>query len=287
MNGLKVVNVSKRFGDVQALKNVSIDFNENKIYGLLGRNGAGKSTLLNIITGKIFADEGSVSLDGECIPENDRVLSKLFMMGERNYYPAGMTVVDAFCWTKEFYPGFDAERAFRLSKDFGLNIKSKIKSLSTGYSSIFRLITALCVNVPYVLLDEPVLGLDANHRDLFYRILIEQYAENPATFIISTHLIEEVSGIIEEVVIIREGEIIRNESRESLLSKYYCVSGRISDVDGYIAGKRVLASETLGGLKTAYVEGVPDINSPNLEISKMDLQKLFIQLTNSQGGITE
>lgn len=204
------------------------------------------------------------------------------MINEKNYYPSGMKVLDAFRWSKEFYPDFDTERAIKLSKEFGLNTKSKIKSLSTGYSSIFKLITALCVNVPYILLDEPVLGLDANHRDLFYKILISQYAENPATFIISTHLIEEVSGIIEEVVIIREGEIIRNESRESLLSKYYCVSGRISDVDSFTAGKQVLTSETLGGLKIAYVEGIPDKSElpPNLELSKIDLQRLFIQLTN-------
>lgn len=283
MKGLEIVNVSKSFGEIQALKNVSIEFQHNKIYGLLGRNGAGKSTLLNIITCKIFADKGSVSLDGKSITENDRVLSKLFMMSEKNYYPDSMKVLDAFRWTKEFYPSFDTDRAYKLSKEFGLNINKKIKSLSTGYCTIFKLITALCVNVPFVLLDEPVLGLDANHRDLFYKMLIEKYAENPAAFIISTHLIEEVSGIVEDIVIIREGEIIRNESRESLLSKYYCVSGRISDVDSYTAGKQVLASETLGGLKTAYVEGVPDRKAvtPDLEISKIDLQKLFIHLTNS------
>lgn len=286
MNGLKITNVSKRFGEVQALKNINIEFGENKIYGLLGRNGAGKSTLLNIITGKIFADEGNVTLDGENVLENDRVLSRLYMMNEKNYYPPGMKVSDAFRWTGEFYPDFDTERALRLSREFGLNIKSKIKSLSTGYSSIFKIITALCVNVPYVLLDEPVLGLDANHRDLFYKILIGQYAENPATYIISTHLIEEVAGIIEEVAIIRDGEIIRNESRESLLSKYYCVSGRISDVDSFIAGKQVLASETLGGLKTAYVEGTPEksVIPSDLEVSKIDLQRLFIHLTNSREG---
>ena len=95
MSGLKITNVSKNYGDVQALK-VSVQFEKNKIYGLLGRNGAGKTTLLNIITGKIFADEGSVLLDGEVIAENDRVLSKIFMMSEKNYYPENMKVSEAF-----------------------------------------------------------------------------------------------------------------------------------------------------------------------------------------------
>jgi len=281
MKGLKITGVSKKFGNVQALKNVKIDFCENKIYGLLGRNGAGKTTLLNIITGKIFADEGNILLDGETVTENDRALSQIFMMTEKTYYPDSMKVSDAFRWTGEFYPRFNAEEAFALSEKFGLNVHSKIKSLSTGYSSIFKLITALCVNVRYVLLDEPVLGLDANHRDLFYKLLLEKYAENPATFVISTHLIEEVSGIVEDIVIIREGEIIRNESRESLLSKFYCVSGLVQDVDSFTSDKNVIGYETLGRLKTACIEGIPGkAVPPNIEISEIDLQKLFIYLTN-------
>lgn len=283
MNGLSITNITKRFGDVIALKDINLELQNNKIYGLLGRNGAGKTTLLNTITGRIFPNEGTVTLDGSKVLENDKNLSKIFMISESNYYPENMKVSEGFRWTREFYPTFDESRALDLSKKFGLDMHKKIKSLSTGYSSIFRLITALSVNVPYILLDEPVLGLDANHRDLFYKVLIEIYAENPATFIISTHLIEEVSGIIEDIIIIREGEIIRNESRESLLSKYYCISGSISEVDAFAVGKKVLTTETLGGLKNAYIEGIPNKNAipDSLDISKMDLQKLFIQLTSA------
>lgn len=281
MNGIEISNVSKRYGDVQALKDVSVVFQKNKIYGLLGRNGAGKSTLLNVITGRVFADSGTASLDGETIAENEKMLSQIFMMSEHNYYPENMRVQEAFRWTKRFYPDFDKDKALALSERFGLSVTKKIKALSTGYSSIFKLITALCVNVPYVLLDEPVLGLDANHRELFYKVLIETYAENPAMFIISTHLIEEVSGVIEEIVIIRNGEIIRNESRESLLASYYCVTGTQNAVDAYINGKKLLSAETLGGLKAAYIEGVPDKSATNVEFTRIDLQKLFILLTNA------
>ena len=104
---------------------------------------------------------------------------------------------------------------------FVLNTSSRISALSTGYLSIFKLVMALSVNVPYVLLDEPVLGLDANHRELFYRILLAKYGEKPFTVVLSTHLIEEVASIIEDVVILKEGKVIRNESREELLSKGY------------------------------------------------------------------
>ncbi|HHY63795.1 MAG TPA: ABC transporter ATP-binding protein [Clostridiaceae bacterium] len=287
MKGLSVTNVTKRFGDITALDRINLYFGENRIYGLLGRNGAGKTTLLNTITGRIFADEGSVILDGSPVTENESNLSRIFMMSESNYYPENMKVADAFRWTGEFYDSFDRDRAVELSGRFGLSLNKKIKSLSTGYGTIFKLVTALSVNVPYILLDEPVLGLDANHRDLFYRVLIETYSENPATYIISTHLIEEVSGIIEDVVIINKGRIIRNEPRESLLSKYYCVTGHISAVDEFARDKKVIASETLGGLKNAYIEGTPDKRSmpEGLSISRMDLQKLFIQLTGEGGNM--
>lgn len=282
MSGIEVKNLTKRFGDVTALDNVSFCFEENKIYGLLGRNGAGKSTLLNLITDRIFPDSGTVLIDGVTAKEDDRVLGKIYLMSEKTYYPEKMKVKEAFHWSKVFYPNFDEEYAVKLAKRFELNINKPVKSLSTGYTSIFKIVIALSVNVPYILLDEPVLGLDANHRDLFYRILIERYSENPCTIVISTHLIEEVSNVIEDIIIIKQGKIIKNESREDLLSQGYTVSGVASIVDDYVADKKVIGVDQIGGLKTVYVLGKLDKNVPEgIEISKLDLQKLFIQLTNA------
>jgi len=283
MSGIEVRNATKNFGNVHALSDVTVHFEENKIYGLLGRNGAGKSTLLNVITGRIFADGGEVLVDGEPSLENDQALGKIYMMSEKNYYPESMKIRDVFAWTKEFYPDFDTAYAVRLAERFELNIDKKVRSLSTGYSSIFKLITALSTNARYIILDEPVLGLDANHRDLFYKILIEKYSENPSTVIISTHLIEEAAGVIEHVIIIKDGKVIRDESREELMAKGYTATGAAGAVDQFTADKNLLGTDILGGLKTAYILGkldraaVPD----GIEISKMDLQRLFIQLTNA------
>ena len=165
---------------------------------------------------------------------------------------------------------------------FELNTDKAVRSLSTGYRSIFKVIIALSVNIPYILLDEPVLGLDANHREVFYRLLIEKYSNAPCTIVISTHLIEEVSNVIENVMIIKKGRIIRDETREELLSKGYTVSGATSKIDSYILGKTVIGTDSLGGLKSAYILGDLDrANIPeDIEVSKMDLQKLFVQLTN-------
>lgn len=279
---IEIKNISKSFGNAEALKNVSLSFEENKIYGLLGRNGAGKTTLLNIITNRIFQDSGEVLINGKS-NDTDEALKQVYFMSEQGYYPQSMKISDIFKWTKEFYPDFDTEYAKKLAEKFELRTNKKFKELSTGYNSIFKIITALSVNVPYILLDEPVLGLDANHRELFYKTLIENYNENPKTIVISTHLIEEVANIIEDIIIIKKGEILKNESCEKLLSTGYTVTGTASRIDEFIKDKKVIGNDGIGGLKTAYILGeingndVPD----GIEISRLDLQKLFVQLTNS------
>lgn len=274
-------HVSKGFGPVQALRDVSVTFEEGKIYGLLGRNGAGKSTLLNVLTDRIFPEGGTVTVDGEPVHDNDRALSKMYLMSEKNCYPDSMKVKDAFRWTKLFYPDFDQDFAWNMTSAFELNTNTKVNKLSTGYTSIFKLIVALSVNTPYVLLDEPVLGLDANHRDLFYRTLLARYTERPFTMVISTHLIEEVSSIIEDVVVIHKGEVLKNGSCQDLLSQGYTVSGPRSLVEEYLKGKNVLGVDVLGGLESAYLRGQPDRSSlpQGLEISGLDLQKLFVLMT--------
>ncbi len=282
---IQIENVSKGFGQVRALDGVSAVLEENKIYGLLGRNGAGKSTLLNIVTNRLFADSGQVLVDGQRVAENDDALSQIFLTSEKTYYPESMKVKDAFRWTRNFYPSFDEAFALRLAGSFQLNLNGKIRGLSTGYASIFKLVTALSVNTPYVLLDEPVLGLDANHRDLFYRVLLAKYGEKPFTVVLSTHLIEEVSSVLEDVVILKNGRVLCADSQENLLARGYAVSGTSSLVDSYIAGKEVLSVDSLGGLRTAYVLGKvePGELPQGLELSRLNLQKLFIQLTNEEG----
>lgn len=282
MSVITINNISKSFKDVVALNDFSVTFGENKIYGLLGRNGAGKSTLLNLITNKIFPDSGEILIDGENVLENDKAFSKMFCMSDKNLYPDSFKIKQAFKWTKEFFPDFNTDYANELAKKFQLNTKKRIKGLSTGYNSIFKLIIALSANTPIVLFDEPVLGLDANHRDLFYKELIKNYSENPRTIIISTHLIEEVSNIIEDVVIIKNGKKILDDSVQNVLARGYSVSGAGGKVDEFIKDKQTIGVDSLGSLKTAHIIGNLDKQIPTgLEVTKLDLQKMFIQLTNS------
>lgn len=282
---IKISNLTKEYGKHRVLDNVSLTIEENKIYGLLGRNGAGKTTLLNLITNRIFQTEGTITIDGENVVENGTVLEKIYFMTELDLYPEGMKVKELFKWTKEFYSNFDMDYAIRLSNKFGININKKFKELSTGYSSICKIIITLASGAEILIFDEPVLGLDANHRDMFYKELVANYIDEPKTIILSTHIIEEVSEILEKVIIIKDGKLLGDKEVESLLGGAYLVSGSSENVSKYIENKKCINIEAIAGFKEATIIGElsdednNQIKELGLEISKVELQKLFIHLT--------
>lgn len=280
---LEFRNITKTFGKTRALDGVTLTLEEGHIYGLLGNNGAGKSTLLSILTDRQRPDSGQVFLDGMPVKNNDEALGRVFLVGEQNFFPEDMKVKRALDLLPCFYPTFDGDYARALCQQFGLPLRKKISSLSTGYGSIFRLILGLSVNTPYVLFDEPVLGLDAQHRDLFYRLLVEKYAEGQTTFLLSTHLIAEVENLIEHTIILRAGRILQNAPTEDLMANAYALSGPAGMVDDYAAGKTVLSSHSLGGLKTVSIQGTPEAALPlGLEVSPMRLQDYFICLQEAE-----
>ena len=281
MNAIQIKNITKRYKGVTALDDVSLSFEFGKIYGFLGRNGAGKSTLINIIANRIFADYGEVLIDGIPAKENMGVHEKIFCMSEADLYDRDLKVKEHFKWTNRFYSDFDLEKALALSRKFELDVNKRFKALSKGYQSIFKLIVALSINVPYVIFDEPVLGLDANHRELFYSLLLKELENNERTLILATHLIEEVSNIIEEVVLIDRGKILLQKTVEELLETGYSVSGLAQEVDRYWDGRNVIGYDELGNLKVAYVLGEKAAlpQGSNLQIAAMNLQKLFVKIT--------
>ena len=286
MNAIQIKNVRKQYKDVTALKDVSFCFEYGKIYGFLGRNGAGKSTLINIIANRIFADSGEILIDDIPAKENMNVHEKVFCMSEADLYDTNLKIKDHFKWISRFYDSFRVETALAIADKFNLNINKKFKALSKGYQSIFKLTVALAMNVPYVIFDEPVMGLDANHRELFYDLLLKDYEDKERTMILATHLIEEVANIIEEVVLIDEGKILLQESVDALQEKGYSVSGFTQEVDAYCRGKNVIGYDELGNLKIAYILGkkVPLPGDSGLSFSTINLQKLFVKLTEKGGN---
>ena len=130
------------------------------------------------------------------------------------------------------------------------------------------------------------MGLDAQHRDLFYRLLMEKCAEGEQTVILSTHLIQEAASLISHAVIIKNGRVLRDCDTDELTGAAYQVSGPAALVDEYVRGRHVLTVNSLGGLKTACVDGQPEnTDIAGLEFANMDLQDYFISLMNEQEGV--
>lgn len=284
---LEMQHLNKFYGKTQALNDVTVTFESEKIYGLLGRNGAGKTTLLNLIANRIFTPYGNILLDGEEIEENDKALSKLFLVNSDNLYPKHMTVEKAFRLTKSFYQEFDLEKAYDFAKQFSLYTSARIGALSTGYQTIFKDILALSMDLPYILMDEPALGLDANHRELLYRLLVTEYSEKPRTYILSTHLIDEIATVIENVVILDEGKILADETCEALLSRGYTATGPKAQIEAFAADKTVIGQTQLGAFVSVNIldeNGRTSSVPEGVDITPLDLQKLFVAMTGGAGA---
>lgn len=274
-------NLTRKFGDTTALNRVNLCLDEPKIYGLLGRNGAGKTTLLRLITNYIQPTEGSITLDEQNVWENEKAQHQIFLVTETSYF-AEMNANNLIQLMSEIYPSFDKQQCLDYAKRFELDLNKKYTALSTGYKSVLRAVLSLSVHTPFLFLDEPTLGMDAFHRELFYKLLIESYSESPSCILLSTHLISEVEGLLENVIILDHGKVLIDESSEQLLAQGYCVSGRISDVDDYCSGKNVIGSSVVGGLKTTAVLGEREQVPDTLEVTGLSLQQLFVQLVGSE-----
>ena len=274
-------NLTRKFGDTTALNGVNLCLDEPKIYGLLGRNGAGKTTLLRLITNYIQPTDGSITLDEQNVWENEKAQHQIFLVTETSYF-AEMNAHKLIQLMSEIYPSFDKQQCLDYAKRFELDLNKKYTALSTGYKSVLRAVLSLSVHTPFLVLDEPTLGMDAFHRELFYKLLIESYSESPSCILLSTHLISEVEGLLENVIILDHGKVLIDESSEQLLAQGYCVSGRISDVDDYCSGKNVIGSSVVGGLKTTAVLGEREQVPDTLEVTGLSLQQLFVQLVGSE-----
>ena len=279
MNEIIVSDAVKNYKDTVALNHVSLTIGHGKIYGLFGRNGAGKSTLIKAIGNKVFLDSGTITINGIDNIDNQKALQNIWIMNEAITMPA-YKIKEIFKWSKVYNPQFDLEYAVRLCKLFNLNVNKKYNSLSTGYTSILKFILAMCSNVPYIFLDEPVLGLDFVHREYVYKIILEVQMKKMCTVVISTHIIEEISNIIENVIIINDGEILENIQKDELIKQYYLVNGSIESVKDFIVEKEVITSQYLGNFANVLIKGeMPISNLDYLTFSRIDLQQIAARIS--------
>lgn len=287
MEQLKISHLSKKFGRRVILDDVSFTLEPAKIYGLLGRNGAGKSTLLNLISNRIFPTSGSIKL-GDQEVNTDQTLDKIFLIGEDNLYYKQVKINQMFDLADGAYGNFDYQNAEQMLKQFELDGNQKFAKLSTGQKTAAKISLALNVDADYIFLDEPVLGLDANHREIFYQELIKSYQKRPRTIVLSTHLIDEIQQLVEHVILIDRHRVLEDADVQDLLDRANDISGPAKLVDQYTEGLNVLSTTDLGNIRTAHVfDQLPEdrILPDQVQIGHYDLQHLFIYLTN--GGQQE
>lgn len=282
MTELTTEHLIKQFGNRVVLDDINLTLKPNTIYGLLGRNGAGKSTLLSIIANQITASSGTINWDKTPLTGRDHPLQAIYLMPEQNIFNKENRLKKIMKDTALLQGAFNQTLADKMLADFELNPKQKLNQLSTGYRTIFKTIVALCVPADYVFLDEPILGLDANHRVLLYRYILEAYENRPRTFVLSTHIIEKIANLIEHVLILDQSRIIVDDDLETVLDHSYQISGPKEDVLAYCQELPILASEQIGTLYTNYLytelpadRVIPD----RVAIKHVDLQTIFIKLT--------
>jgi ABC-2 type transport system ATP-binding protein len=278
--------LTKRFGDLIVLDSISFSLEAGKIYGLLGRNGSGKTTLMRLLTAQLFASSGTVKIFGEAPYENSRVLSQTCFVKDGQKYPNGYRVSDVLEQAALFFPCWDREFAFALTEDFQLPLKRRMKALSRGMLSTAGIIVGLASRAPLTIFDEPNLGLDPVARGLFYERLLEEYAEHPRTVILSTQLIEEVSRLLEHVLVLDQGRLILDADVDALRGRAFAVIGPAAKIDTYTAGKDVLDRVPFGSLVSATVMGNGNMmdrkqaEALGLDLAPVSLQQLIVHLTS-------
>ncbi|WP_299300558.1 ABC transporter ATP-binding protein [uncultured Brachybacterium sp.] len=285
MSAIETRNLTKHFRDVAAIDDVSLDFAAGRVHGLLGRNGAGKTTLMKLLTGQIFATSGEMRVLGENPVENAEVLSKTCFIQESQKYPDGFRPLDVLRIAEGLYPAWDQGLARELVADFRLPEKRAIKKLSRGQLSAVGIIIGLASRAPLTFFDEPYLGLDAVARRLFFDRLLADFSEHPRTVILSTHHIDEVSNLLEHVVLLDEGRVAISAEAEELQSAAIEVSGRLDEVTAFIAGADVLRVQEIGALATATVHAEPGsadrARAAGLQVAPVSLQNYIVHRTTA------
>lgn len=281
-------HLTKKFGSFTAVDDVSFEIEQNKIYGFLGRNGAGKTTVMQMMTAQMRQSAGEISVFGQRPWENPFALSQVCFVKESQKYPDDLKVKHAISQASHILPYWDNDFAAELLHDFDLPLGRKIKKLSRGMTSALGIVIGLASRAPLTFFDEPYLGLDAVSRHLFYDRLLADYAERPRTVVLSTHLIDEVSDLIEHVILIDKGKILLDADSDDLRESAFEITGPARAVDLFAAEHRTLHRTTLGASARATIDGrltdrqKSDGAAVGLTIEPVPLQQLIIERTTAE-----
>lgn len=287
MTGLSIElrDLTQRFEDVTAVDDLSLRIEPGRIVGLLGRNGSGKSTLLSLLAAFRKPTSGSVLVDGVDPFENPSVCARICLVRESGDVIQTERVRNVLDLTRRLRTTWDQGLADRLVDRFELPLDKRVQHLSRGQRSALGIVIGLASRAPLTMLDESYLGMDAHNRQAFYEELLRDYVEHPRTFILSTHLIDEVAPLFEDVIIIERGRLLLHESADDLRARGAAVVGPTATVETFTSGMDRLSEQRLGGTSSIVVYGemtgeqVAEARRLGLELEPIGMQDLFIHLT--------
>lgn len=287
---IEVRDLTRRHKSATALDAVSVSLEAGVIHGLLGRNGAGKTSLMSIASGQDWPTSGQVSVFGERPHENEHVLPRICFVREDQKYIEDSLARHAFAAAAMAFPNWEQDLADRLIEDFRVPDRTRIKKMSRGQRSAVAVIIGIASRADLTFFDEPYMGLDAVARQLFYDRLLEDYAEHPRTIVLSSHLIDEVAHLIENVVLIDQGRIMLAEPVDSLRGRAVTLIGAADTVRELADFRQVLHTESLGRLTRTTVLGALEeheqqrARARGVEVLPVSLQQLIVHLTSGTVG---
>lgn len=214
---IEIEGLYKSYNKLLALNNLNLSLEGGQIVGLLGPNGSGKTTLIKILNDLLKADRGNILIDGKNpSTETKEVVAYL---PDRNSLPDYMKIKDLINMQADFFKDFDVDKANSMIEDLGINTNMRFKSLSKGMGEKVQLALVMSRKAKVYLLDEPIGGVDPAARDYILRTIISNY--NPeSVVIISTHLISEIESVLDDVIFIKNGEIVLHKSPDLIREEY-------------------------------------------------------------------
>ena len=216
MELLECINLEKSFGSKKVLKNINLKIPRGKIIGLLGKNGQGKTTLIKLINDLLTPTSGSVLINGKNVGvDSKKIISYL---PERTYLDKTMTVDKVLEYFENFYDNFDSKKARKLFKDLDLDTTQKLNKMSKGMQEKVQLVLVMSRKADLYILDEPLGGVDPATRDYILDTILTNFNEG-ASVIISTHLIDDIERILDEVIFIDKGKIVLTSESDELRNK--------------------------------------------------------------------
>lgn len=282
---IKVRNVTKNFGSYRALDNLDINVETGSIYGLVGTNGAGKTTVIKNITGVQRPDLGDILLDGVQVYECPKIKERIGYVSDDMYFIPGYSLSDMAAYQRGIYPHWSDTRFSELIKDFGLDPGIKLSTFSKGMQKQASIILALSIMPKWLILDEPIDGLDPVVRLKAWKHIIDDVADRETTVLVSSHNLREMEGYCDHIGIISKGRMVIERDLEDLKSDVHKVQVAFADKSEDAYGDlNILHSESRGSVDLIIVkderetiERVISEKKPAVfDILPLSLEEIFI-----------